>query len=185
VSIDEYEIGRARIDRLNKGSLTEADIEAISSMPPIRPQRHHDYISDQHHKSYENGTLWKEFRPIIPFGIIDGRIADLAIAFWENPDDKLLVGYRRLEDLVRARIASTTHGGKLFSEAFLSKPPKLSWKNIGEGEQVARANLFIGAFGAHRNPRAHRELEGAPSAQVSEFLLLNHLYCLEREATPT
>jgi len=33
---------------------------------------------------------------------------------------------------------------------------------------------------AYRNPRAHREVEGYRTDQLAEFLLLNHLYRLER-----
>jgi len=42
-------------------------------------------------------------------------------------------------------------------------------------------NLFTGAFGAHRNPRAHKELTSQNEELLAEFLLLNHLYRLERD----
>ncbi len=183
VEIDEYEVGAAMLNRLNNGALTDANIDAIDAMRPVRPQRYHDYIDERHYDWFQEGKLWKEFRPVVPFGIIDSRITDLAISFWDNPDDKLMVGYRRLEDTVRNRIGSNGHSSKLFSEAFLGRTPKLCWKDIEEGERNARASLFIGAFGAHRNPRAHKEAKGDPNAQLSEFLLLNHLYTLESEAT--
>jgi len=35
---------------------------------------------------------------------------------------------------------------------------------------------------AHRNPRAHRELEDNFHSKFTEFLLLNHLYLIERVA---
>ena len=41
---------------------------------------------------------------------------------------------------------------------------------------------LIGTFMAYRNPRSHREVRDYRTGQLAEFLLLNHLYCLEREA---
>lgn len=107
---------------------------------------------------------------------------DLAISFWEAPDDKLLKGYRRLEDLVRERTQFHEHGVKLFSQVFLGNSPKLTWQTADNTERTGRGNLFTGAYMAHRNPRAHRELKSYQDAQLSEFLLLNHLFRLENES---
>jgi hypothetical protein len=107
---------------------------------------------------------------------------DLAISFWKDPDDRLLKGYRRLEDMIRERIQTHEHGTKLLSEAFVGNNPKLTWKNIDDAEKIGRGNLFTAAFMAHRNPRAHRVLKTYRDAQLSEFLLLNHLYRLESES---
>jgi hypothetical protein len=119
---------------------------------------------------------------VIPFAIIDARIIDLAISFWKDPDDKLLKGYRRLEDAIRKRTSLDEHGTKLFSQTFAGNNPKLTWDHIDDGERAGRANLFTGAYMAHRNPRAHRELESDRDGQLAEFLLLNHLFRLEKEA---
>ena len=56
------------------------------------------------------------------------------------------------------------------------------WTGMNSGEKAGRGNLFSGAYGAHRNPRAHRELKSEHAEQLREFLLLNHLYHLEKEA---
>lgn len=128
--------------------------------------------------------MWDEFPLVIPFAIVDDRIIDLAINFWEKADERLLTGYRRLEDIVRARIGSLEHGHKLFSQAFMGPSSKLKWKEISEAEQTGRANLFVGAYMAYRNPRAHRELREVSNQQLTEFLLLNQLYGLERDAEP-
>ena len=49
-----------------------------------------------------------------------------------------------------------------------------------KSERVGRANLFAAIYMAYRNPRAHQE---NPKAELlEEFLLLNHLYRLERAA---
>ncbi len=119
---------------------------------------------------------------MLPFSIIDTRISDLAISFWEAPGDRILDGYKRLEDLIRDRCDIQEHGSKLFSKAFMGEQAILCWPNINGGEQVGRAHLFMGAYGAYRNRRAHTEFKESPENQLSEFLVLNQLFRLEREA---
>lgn len=182
VPIDEYEVGSSLLKRLDKNSLTEADIDAIVAMHPVRPQRFYQYIEDRHFDWYREGKLWKEFRQVVPLSIIDSRITDLAITFWDNPDEKLMTGYRRLEDVIRKRTGLTEHGSRLFSHAFNPASPKLKWTGLGSSEQAARANLFSSIYGVHRNPRAHKEANDHTPDQLSEFLLLNHLYLLESES---
>jgi hypothetical protein len=142
-------------------------------MHPVRPQRYHEYIDERHFGRFKEGRLWEEFRPIVPFAIIDSRIIDLAISFWDNPDEKLLTGYRRLEDAVRERTGLSEHGSKLFRQAFQPSSAKLTWKGLDSGERAARADLFASAYSAHRNPRAHKEMKSDRLEQLSEFLLLN------------
>ena len=126
--------------------------------------------------------LWQSFPSILPLSIIDPRIADLALDFWKDPDQKLTLGYRRLEDIVREKINSKEYGTGLFTEAFLSQNPKLKWENIENSEQKGRGQLFVGAYMAYRNPRAHREIKDYSHQQLVEFLLLNQLYLLEQES---
>jgi len=181
VEIDEIEVSAPLLERLDNASLTVADLQQIDAAKPVR-SRWRNYVDQRDLEKGRSRTLWQEFPYVIPFAVIDDRIVDLAISFWEAPDDRLLKGYRRLEDLIRKRTGLTEHGAKLFSQAFISKDAKLTWPNIDEGEKTGRANLFTAAFMAHRNPRAHRELQAQQDSQLSEFLLLNHLYRLEREA---
>ncbi len=180
--IEEYKVDHDIIERLDMSALTVADIAKIDSDRPVRPSRWHDYIFEQHFEKENSGKLWQEFKPIIPFAIIDNRIFDLAIRFWNGPDDCLLTGYRRLEDIVRERTGLDEHGAKLFSQAFQVTAAKLIWKDLDSGEQDGRASLFTAAYKAYRNPRAHRELERHSNEQLAEFLLLNHLYLLEKES---
>ena len=182
VDIDEYNVGSWMLKRLDNNALTETDIESLEEMRPVRPQQYHDYIEDRHYDWLKEGKLWKEFRQIVPLSLIDYRITDLAITFWDNPDEKLMTGYRRLEDEVRKRTRLTEHGSRLFNQAFNPSTPKLKWEGLGNGEQSARANLFNSVYGVHRNPRAHKESDKYNPDQLSEFLLLNHLYLLERES---
>ncbi len=177
--IDECEVDEGVIERLDKSALTTAEFKEIMATRAIRPSRWPDYLLEKHY----GRTIWEEFPPVIPFAIIDDRIMDLALSFWDEPDDKLLKGYRRLEDIVRALTGLTEHGAKLFSKAFGTAKPCLTWEKTDEGEKQGRINLFAGAYMAHRNPRAHQELAGSRSEQLAEFLLLNHLYRLEAEST--
>jgi hypothetical protein len=76
-------------------------------------------------------------------------------------------------------------GSNLFEKAFRSGRPKplLHWNKLDTGERQGRVNLFTGAYMAHRNPRGHREFGGSRArVDLTEFLLLNHLYQLERES---
>src|SRR5205085_572376 len=100
-------------------ALRQRDLEAIDQARPVRPQRWYDYILDERFKRGQYAKLWQGFDPVIPLAIVDSRITDLAMRFYEAPDDCLGKGYRRLEDLVRKRIASEQHGAKLFQQAFL------------------------------------------------------------------
>jgi hypothetical protein len=180
--IEEYEAKKDVMRRLEDSALTTEDLVEIQNTKPIRPIRfYNDYLWEEYYK--DKDEPWKEFPPVIPFAIVDSRIRDLAVSFWEDPDQKLMKGYRRLEDLVQEKTKLKETGYKLFSKAFLVEKPLLSWKNIEEAERIGRANLFVGVYQAYRNPRAHHETEHNTYEQLSEFLLLNHLYKLEKESS--
>jgi hypothetical protein len=187
IEIEEYDVKGSLLTRVDNSALEKSDLDVIKNTRPVRGARWRDYVYLEHEDPKQWDALWQEFPPAIPFGIIDSRIIDLAISFWENPDDKIFTGYRRLEDIVRERIGSKEHGAELFSRAFLGSPPQLGWKDIHNGsEQAGRANLFKDAYLAYRNPRGHREPKQGHQARqnLREFLLLNHLYTLEKEAIP-
>lgn len=183
--IVEYEVDSAFLDRLDRSALSNDDLEALENSKPRRPSRWHDYIDEKHFKQAHDGTLWlAEFPSVIPFAVVDPRIMDLALDFWTNPDSSLLDGYRRLEDIVRERTGITHPGTKLFSQAFNPGGGALTWKDADDGELAGRMQLFTGTYAAHRNPRAHREPKGRSAELLREFLLLNHLYALEKDAIP-
>lgn len=182
VDIEEVDVERVVLDRLDASCLTVRDLEAIDATKPVRPMRIHDYIYDGTGSVESLGMHWSKFPVVLPFSIIDSRIADLGLRFLEEPNDALLQGFRRLEDTVRKRIESQEHGAKLFSQAFQGEGAKLTWQGVQLSELVGRVNLFTGAYMAHRNPRAHREMSEDMTALLSEFLLLNHLFKLESDA---
>src|SRR5579863_997592 len=179
VEIDECTTDELLIERLDQSALTAADLEKITTAKAIRPSCWPEYILDRHKEQARDGTLWREFQPLVPFSVVDSRIIDLAREFWDDPDNILLRGYRRLEDLVRARTGLSESGAKLFTSAFMGKDhPILTWDVMDESERIGRANLFTGTYMAYRNPRAHHETPN--SELLAEFLLLNQLYRLER-----
>jgi hypothetical protein len=182
-TIIEYDAGHSLLEKIDDSALTKSDLRRVKKMRHVRPSRWHDYVSESDFERARKGTLWcEEFPAVVPFALIDSRIIDLALDFWNGPDNNLLLGYRRLEDIVRDRTAIEQHGTKLFLHAFNPGDGVLTWEHINDGERVGRMQLFTGTYGAHRNRRAHRELRIHPEELLAEFLLLNHLYRLERDA---
>lgn len=180
--IEEYDVPSALMQRLDSSALTLGDLAYVDAARPVRPSRLADYVSEKDFDCALSGTLWRDFPPTVPFAIVDNRIMDLALSFWTGPDDRLLKGYRRLEDLVRRRTGLNERGSKLFSQAFGGKTSVLYWRDITDGEQTGRVNLFTGAYMAHRSSRAHQELNTHPDESLAEFLVLNHLFRLEHKA---
>ena len=182
VEIDEADVTHELFERLDVSSLTMQDLDIVKHLPRAASRRINDYVTDHDWERARSGEAWVEFPPVVPYALIDARIADLARHYWDDADGNLLTAWRRLEDTVRTRIGSREHGAKLLSIAFLSDKSVLWWPDIGSGEQTGRANMFVGAYAAYRNPRAHRELGHDSSAQLSELLVINQLYCWERGA---
>jgi hypothetical protein len=137
--IDECELEEAQLERLNRSGLTMADVERIDAARPVRPSRWPAYVMERDLEAARKGTLWDEFPPVIPFAIIDSRLMDLARSFWDDPDDKLLNGYRRLEDIIRERTGLTEHGSRLLSRASVVDTARLKWTGMARsGEPEAR-----------------------------------------------
>jgi hypothetical protein len=184
VEIDEYAVSNDVLDRIDYSALTQKDVDAILSARPLRPRRFHDYIYPFRAVLNEERKFsgWSRFPSVMPMALIDPRIRDISLKFETEPDSCLLVGYRRLEDLVRKRTGLDEHGSKLFSQAFIGPSALLVWKRTDQGERNGRGGLFTSAYIAYRNPRAHVELDHEHRNALAEFLLLNHLFRLEAEA---
>ncbi len=173
VEISQAQVSQGILDRLDASALTEADMETIRR---AKPGDHWKYYMLPQHVSV---SPWSEFPPAIPYAIVDERLADLALTFWEAPGDRLLTAWRRLEDAVRKRTGLEEHGAKLFSRAFVGDAALLRWADKGAGEAEGAAQLFANGFKAYRNRRAHREVSDHPEDQLVEFLMLNQLFRLE------
>lgn len=81
-------------------------------------------------------------------------------------------------------MGSSEHGHKLATKAFVGDRSALHWDLADQDEHEGRANLFKGAFLAHRNPRADRVLERNIHQELAELLLLNLLFGMEKSAVP-
>jgi len=181
IEIEEFDVDEDFLERVDASALTTADLEQLESSRRVRQRSSRDYILEQHWLQAERRTLWREFPKIIPFGVIEPRLIDLALTFWDAPDERLLVAFRKLEDIVRDRTGLREHGSKLFAQAFLGDKAVSGWPGLDESEQIGRAQLFIGTYQAHRNPRAHRQPKEWTDSQLCELLLLNQLYRLEAQ----
>lgn len=193
VDVEEVEVGHEVVERLGASALTRADLDHIEVSAPVRPTRWYDDIYAVYEGKHREAHVWSQFHPVMPFGIQDLRLADLALDFHEAPDRVLMDGFRWLEDRIRERTGLAEHGAKLFSQAFAGDDSRLVWnagpnargakpEPIEKSEQAGRAQLFTGAYQAFRNPRAHRTLNHGAAEALSEFLILNQLFLFEAEA---
>lgn len=193
LDVEEVEVRKVVLERLSASALTQADLDEIESARPVRPMRWYDYVYSVDEGRRNQPSVWAQFEPVMPFALVDPRLADLALDLLGAPDRVLLDGFRRLEDRIRERTGLSEHGAKLFSQAFAGEESRLTWRGvpkgrgskpdyIDKGEQAGRAQLFTGAYQAFRNPRAHRTLNVCATEALSEFLLLNQLFRFEAEA---
>jgi len=177
----EISVPAALLKRLNAARLSNDDVGLVTAAPPAFGGDAYHYMNLRHAFSDGSDVLVRTFLPVVPFGVLDPRLADLAVSFWDEPGDRLMRGYRRLEDAVRKRSIMDEHGAKLFTRAFGSKG-LLGWNDIGSAESDARVQFFVSAYRAFRNPRAHREVRERAEDQLAELMTLNHLYRLESQA---
>jgi hypothetical protein len=104
VEIQEYVVEPSLLERLDASALTRSDMEALEAAHPVQPWRWHDSLQERHWMHSEDGNLWHEEFPLgVPFAVVDSRLMDLALDFRSGADARLLDGYRRLEDILRAR----------------------------------------------------------------------------------
>ena len=183
IEIEEFEVDRKFIDKLNSSSLKNKDLDKLFSMRPVLPRRWDNYIFHfENCLNPESQEIARHYPTEIPFGLIDSRIVDLAIRFSEDCDAAVVGAYRRLEDIVRQRTGLEESGSKLFSKAFLVDDAPLKWTLQDQAETKGRANLFSSVYTAFRNPRAHRERTLHRNEELREFLLINELFVLESKA---
>lgn len=191
--IDEVEVSQEVMTRLARSGLTSPDVDAITTIRPIRPQRLYDYIHDAGRTNGAGSQVLQRLQPVIPLALLDPRLIPLARMLPEQPDKAILDGFRILEDRIRERTQLSDYGAKLFSAAFSGEKSCLTWqesdrpkqesaRNIPASEQIGRAQLFTGAFQAYRNRRAHHKPEEDVIEALREFMVLNQLFLLEGEA---
>ncbi len=171
------------IDRIRYCKLTEADLKTIDEARRARQSRIYEYRPPFMRNEKRTARLHEEHVGYhLPLGIVVPELTELAIDFWQDPDARLMSGYRKLEEATREKANVHGHGSKLFADVFLSTPAKLEWDVPDAAEQKGRGQLFTAAYMAHRNPRAHRTPSTHEAELVSEFMVLNHLFRLLSEA---
>jgi len=187
--IEEVAVEAPFLLRLDASALTEADVARAVDGPFVRPRRVWDYAAATRAGRDTDRNPWRTTVPIMPLAIIDDRLQNLARLFRDDPATALLRGHIRLETILRERIAlpeeeaDSLSGARLVATAFNGDDALLTWPGLQPSERQGRANLFSGTVAAYRNKRAHREpTSGNAYDELSEFLLLNHLFRLERES---
>ena len=181
--IDEFLVSEEFLERIEHSCLLATDVDSLAKRRPLSPTRWHDYVLEGDWARGDAKRLWeREFPAVIPYAIIDGRLMDLALTFWDAPSDRLLTAFRRLEDILRSRTGLKDRAGRLFNSVFFGDSPRLRWECNDDGESISRAELFKHVFTAFRNARAHGEPDDASHDQLAEFLLVNQLFRLERSA---
>lgn len=178
--IDEVVISKRQMTRIEGSALSQSDWQAIQSAEPIRPIRWHDYIYDAVGERFDKQSALLLLPEVMPWNALDPRCIDLALQYRSQPDEALSKGFRRFEDIVRARTESKEIGSRLISQAFVQDASRLTWEDIDPAEIKGRGQILSGTFMAFRNPRAHQE--HAPHLGLSELLALNLLYLLEAKA---
>lgn len=179
-NIDEYIVPQRIFERISSSSLTVKDLEYIKSIKKVRPARWYDsaYLYKKRKRN-----VFSEFPFTIPMALLDPRLIKLALEFEINPDNAIMSGYRKIEDIVRERTKLYNESNtKLFAKAFQVDNSVLCWGNLDPSESIGRASLFTNVFMAYRNKRAHQEPKHNLSDDIREFLLLNQLFILESEA---
>jgi hypothetical protein len=188
VKLDEISIDAEMLERLDASALTLGDLEAIAAARRVQPQTLWDYVLEQDDFGRDTINPWRDREPVIPFAILDDRLAAAAREFWDDPDGKLMKAHRLLEETIRKKacisIEDAASGGpaRMYAAAFNGKTPKLGWPSITSSEHTGRTGLFLGLMQAYRHPRAHRDERASQAEHLRELLLLNHLFTLEREA---
>lgn len=180
--LEEVEVSEALMLRLDQSALTQRDLDGIERASPVRPMRWHQYILPSSGHEPINTVQIASLPAVMPWSLIDERLVKIALGFEANPDHALLLGFRQLEDIVRSRLGQEVAEGRVMAAAFAGDRSKLTWDKLSGGEHSARGQLFTGAYGAFRNPRAHRLIANDTGLALQEFLLLNLLYTLESSA---
>jgi uncharacterized protein (TIGR02391 family) len=90
-------------------------------------------------------------------------------------DLAVLAAMREVEERVRHTSKVKGKTGVDLMRAAFGTGGRLEDKNLDGGERKARADLFVGAFGVHRNPSGHQAVDYEPQEAAEAVLLANNL----------
>lgn len=186
VNVEEVNISKKLMKKVNHSSLSDADLETMLTTGVVRPTNIYEYIYAIYQTTEYQITNDRYYPTELPFHLIDERILDLALKFNDDPNHSILTAYTRLEDIVKVKINDQSlFSSNLLKTAFISDKQRQAvycWNTTNEKVSNALGCLFTNIFTAYRNERAHSEVNKPFSKQLREFLLINELYLLEREA---
>lgn len=185
VEVEELLVSESLLDRINRGGVTYPDVDLISQGHFVRPIRTYDYVHfGLSGRGDHEAAIKAQFPPSIPWFALDDRLVDLAVMLTADPDKAVFEAFRRLESTVvrRCGFPVGTAGIDVFQKAFRGSGAILGWPGASATEAEGRAMLFVAAFQAYRNPRAHRDVQHDLVRTYREFYLINELFQLEREA---
>jgi hypothetical protein len=177
-NIDIYEIliDDNFMNRLITSNLTNDDLKVIKKANYCK---YNEYIklSDE-----LNNKIIKIYSPYtIPLKIIDPRIFDLYYEFKNDIDNALTKGFKRLEEIIKQRINNTNDQDIINYTKINKYIEKFKWNDKNDNENENIRHLFNNTFSIYRNNRAHKEINDNED-NIFEFLLLNKLFLLEKEA---
>jgi len=182
--VKEVPVTRGIWRRLEASGLTESDSRWITEATPRVATKWVNYRHRGSDGAIDDDVVIKQFPPIIPLGVLESEMLDLALSFRDDPDRALIKGFVRLEERLRDLTGTKKDGKDLIRAALRGSGSALVWSDIDASEADSRAELFCGLYGAHRNPLTHREVDrdGGLAESTSEFMALNHLFKLLKQA---
>jgi hypothetical protein len=183
VDVEELVVSPDVLRRVDESRLTESDLKLIDISRAVRPVRLEQYTYGVFGSEPCAPKMRTMFPLVVPFGLVDERIIDLAVKLAERGDSAITDAFKRLESIFVVRCGiSDGYGVGLFQKALKGPNSLLTWEGIGKQESEGRAELFIAVYRGFRNRRAHKELDSKPAEALREFLLVNELFLLEAEA---
>lgn len=182
IEVEEVCISEKRMKKVNKTSLSNNDLEHILKTKYIRPIQIHEYIYTIYNTLEYQVKNDRYYPTELPYHLIDSRILDLALKFNDDPSRSIFNAFIRLENIIKKRINSDKHSSALFEHAFCSENPPLICKSDDKRASQATGRMFPNIYKAFRNEHAHNEVSKPLKTSIREFLLINELYLLEREA---
>jgi hypothetical protein len=179
VRIREYNVNRSFFKRVNAALIRMKDLVYLNKLKACKPLSYDRFVSlNQMNAAFEH-QVWSKLKEPIPYALFDTRIADLVQEYREKPNDALLTGYKRLENILQAKFITKSFGLNLIKE-IMDKKNSIWTPGISEGVQKGRSLLFQGCFSSFRNELAHNEFVHVEYG-LSEFLLLNLLFLYEKD----
>lgn len=183
IDVEEVLISKDLMDKVAESRITRRDLEMIRESNVVRPWRLSDYTYGVlSGRGGDRAETVRQYPLMLPFGLLDDRLWDLALTLHEDSDSAIYKACRALEERVAKRIGSSLHGRALYRKAFHGPNSFLVWEDLRQPEADGRAELFMGVNASVRNPRAHRDPKTSRALALREFLLVNELFLLEAEA---